>query len=73
MGVAEKSGGRTHQKRLTPLTGFEVRAPHRGAFLFRMSAAGDECRSIISEARRPHRRKHLARTVAGDAHRRSGA
>jgi hypothetical protein len=33
--LAEKSGSRTHQGRLTPLTGFEVRAPHRGAFLFR--------------------------------------
>lgn len=29
---AEVSGSRTHQERLTPLTGFEVRAPHRGRF-----------------------------------------
>ena len=33
--MAEESGSRTHQARLTPLTGFEVRAPHRGAILFR--------------------------------------
>ena len=32
--LAEKSGSRTHQRRRTPLTGFEVRAPHRGAILF---------------------------------------
>src|SRR5665213_1277028 len=32
--LAEKSGSRTHQRRLTPLTGFEVRAPHRGAIPF---------------------------------------
>ena len=34
--LAEESGSRTHQARLTPLTGFEVRAPHRGAILFRV-------------------------------------
>ena len=33
-GVAEKSGSRTHQGRLTPPTGFEDRAPHQGAILF---------------------------------------
>jgi hypothetical protein len=32
--MAEKSGSRTHQGRLTPLTGFEDRAPHQGAILF---------------------------------------
>ena len=33
--MAEKSGSRTHQGRLTPLTGFEDRASHRAAILFR--------------------------------------
>jgi hypothetical protein len=33
--LAEESGSRTHQGRLTPLNGFEVRALHRAAFLFR--------------------------------------
>lgn len=28
--MAEESGSRTHQARLTPLTGFEVRAPQPG-------------------------------------------
>ena len=32
--MAEKSGDRTHQGRLTPLTGFEDQAPHQGAILF---------------------------------------
>ena len=32
--LAENSGDRTHQGRLTPLTGFEDRAPHQGAILF---------------------------------------
>ena len=32
--MAEKSGSRTHQGRLTPPTGFEDRAPHQGAILF---------------------------------------
>jgi len=31
--MAEEGGGRTHQARHTRLTGFEVRAPHRGAIL----------------------------------------
>ena len=30
--MAERSGSRTHQGRLTPLTGFEVRAHHRVQF-----------------------------------------
>ncbi len=34
MEVAEEGGSRTHQARLAPLTGFEDRAPHRGAILF---------------------------------------
>jgi len=33
--AAEKSGSRTHRRRLTRLAGFEVRAPHRGANLLR--------------------------------------
>ena len=33
--MAEKSGSRTHQGRLTPLTGFEDRASHRAAILSR--------------------------------------
>jgi hypothetical protein len=36
--MAEKSGSRTHQRRLTPLTGFEVRAPHQDAILFQASS-----------------------------------
>lgn len=32
--LAEECGSRTHQGRGTPLTGFEVRAPHQGAILF---------------------------------------
>ena len=32
--MAEERGSRTHQGRGTPLTEFEVRAPHRGANLF---------------------------------------
>lgn len=32
--MAEEGGSRTHQTRGTHLTGFEVRAPHRGAILF---------------------------------------
>jgi hypothetical protein len=35
--LAEKSGSRTHQGSLRPLTGFEVQAPHRGANLFQGS------------------------------------
>ena len=31
--MAEEGGSRTHQARRTRLTGFEVRAPHRGAIL----------------------------------------
>lgn len=37
--LAEKSGSRTHQGRLTPLTGFEDRAPHRGTILFQRGEA----------------------------------
>ena len=35
--MAEEGGSRTHQARLAPLTGFEDRAPHRGAIPFQMS------------------------------------
>jgi len=35
--MAEERGSRTHQGRGTPLTGFEVWAPHRGAILFLMN------------------------------------
>ncbi len=45
-GVAEKSGSRTHQGRLTPLSGFEVRAPHRGASLFRVSRTHIRVRAL---------------------------
>ena len=31
--LAEKGENRTHQGRLTPLTGFEDRAPHQGTIL----------------------------------------
>lgn len=34
-GLAEGSGSRTHQARLTPLNGFEARAHHRNAIPFR--------------------------------------
>ena len=47
--LAEEGGSRTHQTRGTRLTGFEVRAPHRGAILF------------LSRACRPPRRRHPRR------------
>ena len=34
--LAERSGSRTHQRRPTPLDGFENRAPHRGAIPIRV-------------------------------------
>jgi hypothetical protein len=50
LNLAEKSGSRTHQKRLTPLAGFEVRAPHRGAFLFRVGANRTGARQLYKGA-----------------------
>ena len=42
--LAEEGGSRTHQTRGTRLTGFEVRAPHRGAILFLGRSHRPPCR-----------------------------
>ncbi len=61
--MAEKSGSRTHQRRLTPLTGFEVRATHRGEIS--SSRQMDIARGRFILSARPHHEAPERRCGAG--------